>query len=137
MALYEGVNDTPIPDICMPKETKISESDMSTYITGYNDNVGNQLQFSSIANSLTQSRGTFPENISYKIEGNALTWIARGHQNNFTIQCTNALEIVDGFFRAEYFLDTSRILDNHGELQSLYHTEVPSISLNRDNVPQI
>ncbi|GFE54851.1 hypothetical protein BaOVIS_022550 [Babesia ovis] len=83
----------------------------------------NEPQIASIANALTNTRGAFPENISYEIKGDVLTWIARGYKCEFKIDCKNALEVVDGFYRAEYFLDTSRILDDHGELQTMVTME--------------
>ncbi|ORM41733.1 uncharacterized protein BXIN_2760 [Babesia sp. Xinjiang] len=83
----------------------------------------NEWQIQCIAGALTNSRGAFPENISYEINGDILTWIARGYECEFKIDCTNALEVVDGFYRAEYFLDTSKVLDDHGELHAVFTVE--------------
>ncbi|GBE60684.1 dNA mismatch repair protein, putative [Babesia ovata] len=78
----------------------------------------NAWQIQCIAGALTNTRGAFPENVTYEINGGVLTWIARGYQSELKIKCKNALEVVDGFYYAEYFLDTSKILDEHGEFQA-------------------
>ncbi|CDR94157.1 hypothetical protein, conserved [Babesia bigemina] len=75
-------------------------------------------QIRCIAGALSNSRGAFPENLTYEINGGVLIWIARGYQSELKVRCKNALEVVDGFYYAEYFLDTSKILDEHGEFQA-------------------
>ncbi|GIX63243.1 dNA mismatch repair protein, putative [Babesia caballi] len=78
----------------------------------------NAWQTRCVAAILASSRGAFPENISYEMNGDVLTWIARGYQSELKIECKNALEVIDGFYHAEYFLDTSKILDEHGEFKA-------------------
>lgn len=53
----------------------------------------------------------------YNADG-VLTWIVRGSDSEFKIECHNASEIIDGFYRAEYFRDTSKILDSYSELHA-------------------
>ncbi|KAK2195584.1 hypothetical protein BdWA1_003261 [Babesia duncani] len=62
----------------------------------------------SVADSLKSSGVCLYEGITYEINGPILTWIARHRDCELKYQCRTMCEIIDGYYKAEYFLDTRK-----------------------------
>ncbi|KAK1443669.1 hypothetical protein BgAZ_205450 [Babesia gibsoni] len=91
------------------------------------------LYITHIAGALATSRNAFPDDIAYEVNGDMLTWIVRGYDSEYRIECHNASEVVDGFYRAEYFLDTSKLLDPYTE----FHAGIRYVEREKEREPNV
>lgn len=60
----------------------------------------------------------FFSNLNLSILGCMLTWIANYCGSEFRFDCSNIIEIIDGYYKAEFYLDTKKLLDTTDALNS-------------------
>ncbi|UKK02000.1 hypothetical protein MACK_001354 [Theileria orientalis] len=70
-----------------------------------------ECQMRSVADSLKPTGSRFDNEISYEINGCILTWIANDEAGEYRFDCSNIIEIIDGYYKAEFYLDTKRIFE--------------------------
>ncbi|EAN32796.1 hypothetical protein TpMuguga_02g00513 [Theileria parva strain Muguga] len=76
----------------------------------------NQMRY--VADSLKPVGSRLENEISYEINGCMLTWIANYCGSEFRFDCSNIIEIIDGYYKAEFYLDTKKLLDTTDALNS-------------------
>ncbi|XP_952204.1 uncharacterized protein TA13595 [Theileria annulata] len=74
-------------------------------------------QMRCVADSLKPTGSRLENEISYEINGIyidhscMLTWIANYCGSEYRFDCSNIIEIIDGYYKAEFYLDTKKLLD--------------------------
>ncbi|AFZ79420.1 hypothetical protein BEWA_022680 [Theileria equi strain WA] len=68
-------------------------------------------QMRSIADAMKPDGSKFDSDITYEIDGTVLTWIVNHSDKQVRFECANLLEIIDGYYKAEFFLETKRVFE--------------------------